>query len=85
MAEVEQIQAIVNGLQALADRLSLEGRYVDAAQAAAALQTIRALYTRLNPPGPAQAQEEPASVVNVVTHGQTGGVTAGVYPPPRAV
>jgi hypothetical protein len=57
MTEQEQIQAIVNSLQALADRLSMEGRLLDAAQAVAGLQTIRALYTRLQPPKPVEAEE----------------------------
>jgi hypothetical protein len=57
MDESQQVQAIVNSLQALADRLSMEGRLLDAAQAVGGLQTIRALYTRLNPPKPV---EEPA-------------------------
>jgi hypothetical protein len=57
MTELEQVQAVVENLQTIADRLSAEGRYLDAAQAVGGLQTIRALWTKLNAPAPAPTPE----------------------------
>jgi hypothetical protein len=60
MTELEQVQAVVENLQTLADRLSSEGKYLDAAQAVGGLQAIRALWTKAHPPAPAAEPEPPA-------------------------
>jgi hypothetical protein len=46
----EQLQQLLGGLQGIADRLALEGRFVDAALVAGSIQALRALRTALEPP-----------------------------------
>ncbi len=45
-----QLQKLLGGLQDLGDRLAMEGRFTDAAAAVGAIQAIRALRTKLEPP-----------------------------------
>lgn len=60
MDEAQQIQAIVNAMQGVADRLSMEGRFLDAAQVVAGQQALRAMWTRLHPP-PVEAVPPPSN------------------------
>ncbi len=57
-----QLQGLLNSVNGLSERLATEGRYVDAAVAAGAVQALRALRTRLEPP-----EQRPA--LAVVTEG----------------
>lgn len=54
----EQLTVVMNGLQGLAERLVLEGRFGDAGVAAAGVMAIRGLRTMLQP-APAPSVEKP--------------------------
>ena len=48
----DQFMRLLGSLQGLSDRLALEGRFTDAAVSMGAIQALRALRTRLEPPSP---------------------------------
>lgn len=50
MDEKSQVQDIADNMMTLADRLAVEGRFVDSAAVAGGVQVIKGLFTRLNPP-----------------------------------
>lgn len=54
-----QLQSLITNAHGTADRLAIEGRYVDAAMIMGLIQAVRALRTKLEPPAPV---EKPALV-----------------------
>lgn len=56
--EAEQVSAIVSGGASVVDRLSLEGRHLDAGRVSALVQLARVLWTRLQSPPPEVAEED---------------------------
>lgn len=58
MTEQEQVQAIADGAQFVANELSLAGQHVSALRVAGLVQLARVLWTRLNPP---KADEPPVA------------------------
>lgn len=57
MTEQEQVKAIMDGAQGIANELSLDGEHVSALRVVGLVQLTRALWTRLNPP----KEKEPPS------------------------